>query len=94
MTKDDSELDALTRKAINEMVNQLETITYHKHHYVRKTGLKKAIKQAIPPLLEAEKLKAIGLTELGKYDGLTKSQIALLITYHKGCLAELEEKKQ
>jgi len=31
-------------KAINAKINELETITYHKHHYVRKTGLKRAIK--------------------------------------------------
>lgn len=36
-----------TGKAVNTMVNSLETITYYKHHYVRKTGLKKAIKQLI-----------------------------------------------
>lgn len=40
---------------VNRMVNELETITYYKHHYVRKTGLKKAIKA----LLAEEVRKAI-----------------------------------
>lgn len=32
-------------KRVNQAINELETITYYKHHYVRKTGLKKAIKE-------------------------------------------------
>lgn len=40
---------------VNRTVNELETITYYKHHYVRKTGLKKAIKA----LLAEEVRKAI-----------------------------------
>ena len=32
---------------VNRMINGVETITYYKHHYVRKTGLKKKIKQQI-----------------------------------------------
>lgn len=38
--------DTLNGK-VNAMVNSLETITFHHHHYVRKTGLKKAIKKLI-----------------------------------------------
>lgn len=39
--------EAQLNKKINDLVNSLEIITYYKHHYVRKTGLKKAIKKFI-----------------------------------------------
>ena len=51
--KDNTLRDSNTR--VKDMVNELETITYYKHHYVRKTGLKKAIKA----LLAEEVRKAI-----------------------------------
>ena len=37
-------LSPKVRGSINRLVNSVETITYHKHHYVRKTGLKTALK--------------------------------------------------
>lgn len=46
-----SELKPIERKRINEIINELETITHFKHHYVRKTGLKKAIKETINEIL-------------------------------------------
>lgn len=45
------ELTPIENKRINELVNELETITYYKHHYVRKTGLKKTIKETIAEIL-------------------------------------------
>lgn len=39
--------EARFNKQVNDMVNSLETITYYKHHYVRKTGLKRKIKDLI-----------------------------------------------
>lgn len=39
--------EARFNKWVNDMVNDLETITYYKHHYVRKTGLKRKIKDLI-----------------------------------------------
>ena len=44
---------------VNRMVNELETITYYKHHYVRKTGLKKAIKALL-----AEEVRKARIDEL------------------------------
>lgn len=44
---------------VNRMVNELETITYYKHHYVRKTGLKKAIKALL-----ADEVRKARLDEL------------------------------
>jgi hypothetical protein len=41
---------------VNRMVNELETITYYKHHYVRKTGLKKKIKQLIQEELNVQRI--------------------------------------
>lgn len=38
---------ARRNRKVNDLVNSLETITYYKHHYVRKTGLKRAIKQLL-----------------------------------------------
>ena len=35
------------RGELNQLINGLETITYYGHHYVRKTGLKKALKDYI-----------------------------------------------
>lgn len=32
------------KHAVRDLINSLETITYYKHHYVRKTGLKREIK--------------------------------------------------
>lgn len=46
-------IDPKFNKQVNQLINSLETITYYKHHYVRKTGLKKAIKK-----LYYEQLKA------------------------------------
>lgn len=43
----DRELAKQLNGEVKHLVNSLETITYYKHHYVRKTGLKKAIKQLI-----------------------------------------------
>jgi hypothetical protein len=40
---------------VNKMVNDLETITYYKHHYVRKAGLKKKIKELIKEAEQAAK---------------------------------------
>ena len=39
--------EAAFNKRVNQMVNSLETITYYKHHYVRKTGLKRKIKELL-----------------------------------------------
>lgn len=41
-------------KRVNDTVNEIETITYHKHHYVRKTGLKKIIKDIVAEVLRDE----------------------------------------
>lgn len=32
---------------VNRAINQLESITYYKHHYIRKTGVKKIIKELL-----------------------------------------------
>lgn len=34
-------------KRVNQMVNELEVLTYYKHHYVRKRGLKTKIKELV-----------------------------------------------
>jgi hypothetical protein len=39
------------RREVRDMVDGLETITYYKHHYVRKTGLKREIKKLISKAL-------------------------------------------
>lgn len=39
---------------VNRTINNLETITYHKHHYVRKTGLKKIVKKLVHELHKKE----------------------------------------
>jgi hypothetical protein len=41
-------------KRVNQAVNKIETITFYKHHYVRKAGLKKVIKELMhEAILEA-----------------------------------------
>jgi hypothetical protein len=45
-----NEIQPEIRKKINDLVNSAETITYYKHHYIRKTGLKKAIKNLVETL--------------------------------------------
>lgn len=38
---------AKRNKKVNDLVNSVETITYYKHHYIRKTGLKRRIKELL-----------------------------------------------
>lgn len=39
--------NAEINKLVNQLVNELETITYYHHHYVRKSGLKKRLKRLL-----------------------------------------------
>lgn len=52
------------------MVDGLETITYYKHHYVRKTGLKREIKKLfLKTLTETEQIQILDDWLIkGKYD--------------------------
>lgn len=47
ITDEPQDKDKAMRALVNRSVNEIETITYHKHHYVRKTGIKKLIKQLL-----------------------------------------------
>ena len=44
-------MDNELRGKINRLINECETITYYKHHYIRKTGLKKKLKDLLEEIL-------------------------------------------
>lgn len=47
-------------RQIARMIDELETITYFKHHYVRKTGLKRKIKKLVLEIVnEANQLETL-----------------------------------
>lgn len=69
-TTDTTQLPLELRLKVKELVNNLETITYYKHHYVRKTGLKRAIKQLLLEATdEAVQKKLHELAEAGNQFG-------------------------
>lgn len=75
--KDNTLRESNTR--VKDMVNELETITYYKHHYVRKTGLKKAIKALL-----AEEVRKARIDELKRLREVTGLKTPPVSRYHDG----------